>query len=453
MAKRKMSASRATKICLSLVFACALLKSALHGADANWPGFRGPEATGVADGAGIPERWSATENVAWKTEIPGRGWSSPVVWEDRVFLTTAVDSGTPRAAKKGLYFGGEQSRPPSTVHQWQVMCLSATTGKVLWQRTVREGKPATPIHIKNSYASETPVTDGERLYASFGNVGVFCLDFEGNVVWSKDVEPRKTQMNWGPAASPALHGNLLFLVNDNQEQSYLTALDKRTGEEVWRVDREEKSNWATPYVWKNELRTELVTAGTHRMRSYDLEGRLLWEVATGSAITIATPYAYKDLLIVSSGYVMAPRKPLFAIRAGGAGDLSAAGGAPSALAWKLLNAAPYNPTTLAYRDRLYVLYDRGLFACFDAATGNVIYDKQRLELADFTASPWASDGKIYCLNESGETLVIEAGDQFKPLHINALAEDDMCMATPAIAGQRLLIRSSERLYCLMAPVP
>jgi outer membrane protein assembly factor BamB len=417
----------------------------------NWPQFRGPGARGVADGAHPPDRWSAVDNVAWKAEIPGRGWSSPVVWEGRVFLTTVVNSGKSEDPKKGLYFGGERPKPPESEHSWKVLCLELESGRLLWESVVHQGTPPTGLHIKNSYASETAVTDGERVYFCFGNVGIFCFDLNGKSVWTKKFEPHKTRLGWGTAASPTLHGDRLYFVNDNEEQSYLLALDKRTGEQVWRVDRDEKSNWATPFVWQNEKRTEIVTPGTKRVRSYDLDGKPLWELAGMSAITIATPYSAHGLLYVSSGYVLDPLRPIYAIRPGAGGNISLPSGETSSefIAWSNKTAGPYNPSTIVVGNRLYVLYDAGLFACYDATTGKEIYSKKRIPNGrQFTSSPWACDDRIFCLNEDGVTFVIKAGDEFEILHTNPLADDDMGMATPAIVGDRLLLRTAARLYCI-----
>lgn len=435
-------------LCLVLI---AGLLPAIGRGDDNWPQFRGPHATGVGESDQLPDHWSADDNVEWKSEIPGRGWSSPIVWGDRIFLTTVENQGTSPDAKKGLYFKGEQREPPDSIHVWKTLCLDLKSGRVLWQRTAHEGKPETPLHIKNTYASETPVTDGKRVYAYFGNLGIFCYDLEGEPVWSKKLEPHATRAGWGTAASPALFQDRLYIVNDNEETSYLMALDAATGEELWRKERDEQSNWSTPFVWQNQLRTELVTTGTNRVRSYDLEGNVLWELAGMSVITIGTPFAQDGLLYVSSGYVLDPRRPLYAIRPGGSGDISLLPGKDSneSIAWCQRMAAPYNPSVLVYRDRLYVLYDKGMFACFDARTGDVMYDRQRIPNGRaYTSSPWAYGGKVFCLNEYGETSVYEAGDEFKPLYTNALADDDMCMATPAIAGDRLLIRTAVRLYSI-----
>jgi outer membrane protein assembly factor BamB len=447
-----MTCARILRLWLNFVVVFAAAGQPSARGDDNWPMFRGPQATGVAAGDGLPERWSATENVEWKTEIPGRGWSSPVVWGNRVILTTAVSTETIPKAKKGLYLKGEQPEPPADEYLWKVVCLDLETGKVLWTETAHQGRPETPLHIKNTYASETPVTDGKRVYAYFGNLGIFCYDLEGKFVWSKKLEPHAMRAGWGTAASPALDGNRLFIVNDNDESSYIAAFDASDGSEVWRIERDERSNWSTPFVWKNGLRTEIVTAGTKRVRSYDIDGKLLWELEGMSIITIGTPFAQNGLLYISSGYVLdLKQRPIYAIRPGGEGDISlpADKSQNATIAWCQRTAAPYNPSVLVYDNHLYVLYDRGLFGCYDAQTGKQIYDKRRIPNGRaFTASPWAYGGKIFCLNEYGETFVFETDDDFAIAHTNPLAEDDMCLATPAIAGDRLLIRSDRRLYSI-----
>lgn len=416
----------------------------------DWPQFRGPGSRGVADGAAFPDRWSATEKVAWKVEIPGRGWSSPVVAKGRVFLTTVAKRGESEAPRKGLYLGGE--RPKSSIpHEWWVYCLDLGSGKVRWKEKVHEGVPPGPVHLKNTHASETPVTDGKAVYCVFGGVGVFAFSLDGKRLWSKSIEPRRMRADWGTAASPALHRGRLYLVNDNEEQSYLLALDAGTGKEIWRVAREEKSNWATPFVWENSRRTEIVTPGTGRVRSYSLDGGELWSLKGMSGITIAAPYAEGDLLYVTSGFIASPLRPIYAIRPGAAGDISLPQGLTSSefIAWCNWSAAPYNPSTLLYRGRLIALLDRGILSAYDARTGKPLFERRRIpEGRAFTASPWAADGKVYCLDEDGTTFVFAADDKMELLRTNRLAEDDMGMATPAIAGDRLLIRTSARVYCI-----
>ncbi len=435
---------------LNCLLMTACLSVPLCGAD-NWPQFRGPGARGIADGANLPDTWSPTENVAWTAEVPGRGWSSPVVWGDKIFLTTCINTGQTEEAKKGLYFGGDRIDAPTTVHEWKVICLKLDTGELVWEHTVHKGVPEKSLHIKNSYASESPVTDGEHLYASFGNLGLFCFKLDGEEVWYERFPVVNTRLSWGTAASPALHGDRVYVVNDNDDHSMLVAFDKLTGKEVWRVERDEMSNWATPFIWENDRRTEIITPGTGKTRAYDLDGNPLYEFGGGSSITIATPYTAHDLLYVSSGYVLDKKKPIWALKSGASGDITLADDATSndAIVWSQKMAAPYNPTTLVYGDQMYVLLDRGFFASYDAQTGEEVYPTQRIPKGRaFTASPWAADGKIYCLNEYGTTFVFKAGPEYELLGTNDLGEDEMAMATPAIVGNKLLLRTESRLYCI-----
>ena len=434
---------------LVIVLVQALL---VHGGEGtNWPKFRGPNSDGVVEVGLLPINWDASHNVRWRVDISGRGWSSPVVWGDRVYLTTVVGLGDGEEPKKGLYYGGDRPDPPTDLHQWRVLCLDLNTGATLWDYLAHEAPPATSIHLKNSFASETPVVDDQRLYAYFGNLGIFCLSHEGELLWNMPVEPRQMRFGWGTAASPALHDGGLYIVNDNEEASTMMAIDAATGHPNWTIDRDESSNWATPFVWVNDQRTEIVTSGRKLVRSYDLSGELLWQLGGNSSITIPTPFATDGLLYVTSGYVSDQSKPVYAIQPGAAGDITLAEGetANEDVAWSQAKAGPYNTSPLVYEGRLYVLLDRGFLACYDAATGEKIYDRQRLpEGRAFTASPWAHDGHIFCLNEYGTTYVIKAGPEFEIMHTNTLDADAMCMATPAMAGDSLLIRTATRLYCL-----
>ena len=418
----------------------------------NWAQFRGPGARGIGESPDLPDTWSATENVAWKADIPGRGWSSPIVWGNKVFLTTVINSVETEVPKKGLYMGGNRLNIPTTVHSWNAYCLDLATGEIIWERTLHQSNPDSPIHLKNSYASETPTTDGERVYFYFGHLGIFAYDLDGDLVWSKDIEARKTRHGWGTAASPILHQGRLYLVNDNDEASWLMALEANSGKEIWKVDREPESNWSTPYIWENEQRTELIVPATYRVISYDLDGEELWSFKGMSSITIGTPYSADGLLYVSSGYVGSRHKPIYAIRPGASGDISIDETLRSNdyIVWCDWRAAPYNPTTLVYQGLLYSLLDRGMISIINPQTGAFHVERQKIpeNTSGFTASPWAYDDKVFMLNEDGETFVIEAGDSYNLIGVNRLADDDMGMATPAIAGNKLLIRTSVRLYCI-----
>jgi outer membrane protein assembly factor BamB len=416
------------------------------GAEQRWPQFRGQES-GLAEGAHLPATWSTTKNVAWKTQVPGQGWSSPIVWEDKVFLTSVVSDAKTAPPPRG-YGGDFLGKTPPGIHQWNVYCLSWRDGKILWHKTAHKGKPGSTIHGKNTYASETPATDGKRLYAYFGNVGLFCYDMAGKELWSRSFGIHKTKMGWGTGASPVVHKNRVYVVNDNEEKSFLAAVDAETGAEVWRIPRDEKSNWSTPFIWVNDRRAEIVTTGTQKVRSYSLDGKLLWELGGMSSLTIPTPSSRNGLLYISSGFSLdIQRRPLVAIRPGASGDISLKMGetANKFIAWQQPFAAPYHPSPVVYGNYVYVLHDRGVMDCYDAMTGKVIYKRQQIRDGKrFTASPCAGDGKIFCVNEDGDTFVIEAGPKLKVLNKNRL--DEMCMATPAIVGDSLLIRTETKLY-------
>jgi outer membrane protein assembly factor BamB len=430
---------------------CAALLAFILGmtcrAGEHWPQFRGPGSAGVAEGENLPDTWDTKKNVVWAVDVPGRGWSSPVVWGDRIFLTAVLSDKAP-TPRKGLYIQDLKGKIPPGEHRWVVYCFDWKTGKQLWERTAHKGTPEGPIHLKNTYASETPVTDGERVYAYFGNLGLFCYDVDGKELWARKWGAFPTRFGWGTGASPALHRGRVYVVNDNEEKSFLTALDARTGKDVWTVERDEKSNWSTPFVWENGQRTEIVTAGTGKVRAYDLGGKLLWEFKGMSSITIPTPLSAHGLLYVSSGHLLDGMRPVYAIRPGAAGDISLKKGETGneAIAWCQRGAAAYHPSPVVVGDHLYVLYDKGMLACYDARTGKEVYGKQRIDPDSdkFTASPWAYNGKIFCLSEDGDTFVIRAGPRFEVLGKNPLGE--MCLSSPAVTRDSLIVRTMTKLY-------
>lgn len=429
----------------------ACLAAPLQSADGDWRQFRGPGARGISENKNLPVRWSTTENVEWRIDVPGRGWSCPIVYGGKVFLTTVASESAIKEPKKGLYFGGEHEAIPPGKHQWLVLAYDLKSGREVWRKEAKGGTPMNKLHIKNTYASETPITDGERVYAYFGNVGLFCYDLEGKPLWSTNWPAVKTRNAWGSAASPILHNDRIVIVNDNDDASFIVALDSKTGRQLWRKDRDEKSNWATPFIWKNDQRTEIITPGTKKVRSYDLEGNLLWELGGMSTIVIPTPFEAHGLLYVCSGYVGDKHRPVYAIKPGAKGDISLQEGETSNefIAWYQPIAAPYNPSPLVYKDHFYVLFDFGFLSAHDAKTGRPLYEKERVRpegQTAFTASPWAYNGRIFALSEDGDTFVFQAGPEYKLLHKNPL--DEMCMATPAIAGDRLLIRTLTKLYSI-----
>jgi outer membrane protein assembly factor BamB len=433
------------KFAIRLGLTVALVIAPVLAAD-NWPQFRGPGSTGVADDPALPDKWSATENVIWKADIPGSGWSSPIVWGDKIFVTSVISSAGGEAPKKGLYMGGER-KAPTDEHRYMLYAIDFKTGRILWEREVFKGVPG-QRHLKNTYASETPVTDGERVYARFGNVGLFCYDMNGKLLWSHAAPPATTRFGWGTASSPVLYQNRIYIVNDNDTHSYIEALDKKTGEQIWKMDREEGTNWATPYLWEHDGKAEIVTAGTGRVRSYDLDGKLLWEFGGMSSIVIPTPFASHGLLFITSGYVGDQIRPAYAIKPGAHGNITLAKGETenAGIAWYLPKDGPYNPSPIVYGDYYYTLLDFGFLTCHDAKTGKEIYGKQRMspEAGAFTASPWASNGKLFLLSEDGDTFVVAAGPDYKLLGKNSL--DEMTMATPAIVRGNLIIRTASKLY-------
>ena len=420
----------------------------------NWPQFRGPNGAGVSAESHLPWQWGDTSNIAWKVPTPGVAWSSPIVWGDRVFLTTAVSEGKVEKPTPKTHLRDDESTLEDAVYRWEVHCLDRRTGDLLWKQVAARHKPAVPIHPKNSYATETPVTDGERVYAYFGSDGLYVYDLAGKPLWNKSLGRFKIRHGWGTASSPVLEGDLLFIQCDNEESSFLVALDKRSGDERWRVSRQEKSNWGTPFVWRNKARTELVTLGD-RVRSYEpATGKLLWELGPMATTVTTTPVATADLLYLGSASMpFSNDRPLYAIRPGSCGDLTLPKGKRSsaAVAWCRPQNGPSMPSPLVYDGYVYIVYETGFFNCFDARTGEPAYPKQRLPRSSgaFTSSPWAYDGKVFVTSEEGTTFVVRAGPRFELLAKNTL--DDMFMATPAIAGGALYLRGRDYLYCIRQP--
>jgi outer membrane protein assembly factor BamB len=437
-----------------LVASAALLLSQLHvSASDQWPQWRGPEMVGVgAESPALPDHWSRTDNLAWQAPVPGLGWSSPIIWGNQVFVTTVVAAVASEGPKKGLYLPETGTdRPPDLPlgrHQWKVYSLDLATGKVQWERVVHQGDAIASRHPKNSYASETPVTDGKRLHVFFGNLGLFTYDLDGKLLWSARVEPQLDQWGWGPGASPILVDGQVIVVLDNDRKSSIVSYDAATGRQNWRVPRDEGHNWATPFAWRNSLRTEIVTTGQRQVRSYDLSGRLLWHFSGKlTDVSIPTPVAAHGMIYISSGYPGNEHRPVFAIRPGGNGDLTVKFGEEASpfIGWYQPRVGSYNPSPLVYGDYYYTLLDGGFLTCHDARTGAEIYGRQRIASgATFTASPWAYQGKLFLLSEDGDTYVVQAGREFQVLGKNPL--DELTLASPAMASGYLVLRTASRVY-------
>lgn len=460
---------------LLLVVTSVLITVEASGPHANWPRFRGPAGSGVVERSGLPLRWSGTDNVAWMKDIPGRGWSSPILWDNRLYVTTAASGGRFRPPQTGIFGNDEIDRlmkteglsrddamkrvlardiEPSAETEgirYLLLALDVATGRVLWEREAHKGPPFRGRHRKNTYASETPVTDGERVYASFGgNVGLFCYSMTGKLLWSKRWQPQPMYLDFGTASSPVVQGGRVYVLHDNEGESFLAAFDAKTGREAWTVKRTHgnggKSGWATPFVWQNDLRTEIVTVGHRHVVSYDLDGRELWRLA---GFTQATPSPLSDsgLLYVGSGSQGETNRPMFAVRPGGSGDISLPPDQVSNafVVWFHPRASAYTSSPVVYRGRMYVVNDNGILTVLDAKSGKEIY-KARVGGGGntFSSSPWAYDGKVFFLSEDGDTFVLAAGDQYKELAKNPLGE--MSLATPAIGADSLFIRTATKLY-------
>jgi outer membrane protein assembly factor BamB len=421
----------------------------------HWPSFRGREAAGVADGQNLPDEWSPATgvNILWRTTIPGLAHSSPIVWGDTVFVTSAISSRKDATFKPGLYGDGDASDDRSA-HRWMLSAIDKRTGKIRWDRTAAHGEPRNKRHIKSTYASSSPVTDGRIVVAWFGSQGIYAYDFAGGLRWSVDLG--RVDMGaydipsyeWGPASSPIIWHGLVIVQCDTQADSFLLALNAETGETVWKTDRQELPSWGTPTIVTTAAGPELVTNASNFVRGYDPNsGRELWRLGGSSKITAPTPIFADGLHIVASG--RAPERPVFAVRAGARGDLTLASGesASAHVAWSKTGRGSYMPTPLAYRGLLYVLANNGVFDAYDIATGKEIY-RQRLPVvgSGYSASPVAADGKIYLSNEDGEMLVVAAGATFKHIATNSMGEP--LMATPALSEGVMYVRGAATLVAV-----
>lgn len=419
-------------------------------AAAHWPQWRGPEFTGMAPTA-VPVEFGDDRHVRWKVPIAGRGFSTPVIWGNRIFLTTAVPTGSTGRDAAGEPGGGTRrgggaggGAAAGEEHRFIVMCLDRRTGRTLWERVATTATPHEGYHRQyGSFASNSPATDGRLVYASFGSRGVYAYDFDGRLVWRQDPGIRlRMRLQFGEGSAPLLVDDLLFLNYDQEGDSQLLALDKRSGRVVWRVSRDEASSWSMPVAitWKGQR--QIVLAATNRVRAYDpATGQVIWECGGLGGNVIPTPVVKDDLLIVMSGY----RDPkLMAIRLGGKGDLTGTG----AVVWSTTRGTAYTPSPVLFDNRYYVLSDNGLLHCYNATTGQPFYQQKRLAEPDsFKASPIGAAGRLYLASESGVVTVVRMGDQFEILATNRFA-DQMFVSSPVVAAGELYLRSRTHLFCI-----
>ncbi|HEY7784120.1 MAG TPA: PQQ-binding-like beta-propeller repeat protein [Pyrinomonadaceae bacterium] len=419
----------------------------------NWPQFRGPSASGVVEGSTAAVQWNAekSENIRWKTNIPGLGHSSPVVWGNKVFISTAVTSGAKDETRYGLY-GDVAPVKDDPKHTWKVYALDKNTGKILWERVAYEGVPKVKRHPKSTHADSTPVTDGKYLVVLFGSHGLYAYDLNGKLMWKQDLGVLDSgwfydpDYQWEHGSSPVIYKDLVIIQADIQKDSYIAAYNLKTGKLAWKTPREEISSWGTPTVYQGKTRAELITNGSKAIRGYDpATGKELWRLTPNSEVTTPTPIVAHDLIYVTSGY--RPIQPIYAIRVGATGDITLKDGKDSSefIAWSKTRGGPYMPTPVVYGDLLYTCSNQGVLTAYNAITGERIY-QERLggKGGAFTASPVASDGKIYLSSEDGEVFVVKAGPKYELLATNPVGE--VMMATPAISEGLVIIRANKHVF-------
>ena len=422
---------------------------------ADWPSFRGREASGISERQNLPDTWNPAtgENILWRTPIPGLAHSSPIVSGDTIFVTSAISSKAGATFKPGLYGDGDASDDRSS-QRWMLYAIDKRTGKIRWERTAAQGEPRNKRHMKSTYASASPATDGRIVVAWFGSQGIYAYDVDGGLRWSVDIG--RVDMGaydipsyeWGPASSPIIWNNMVIVQCDTQADSFLLALNAETGETIWKTPRQELPSWGTPTIVTTSAGPELVTNASNFIRGYDPKtGRELWKLGGSSKITAPTPIFSDGVHIIASG--RGSEKPIYAVRPGSRGDITLRNDATdnAQVAWSKTGRGPYMPTPLAYRGILYVLANNGVFDAYEAATGEELY-RQRLPLvgSGYSASPVAADGKIYLSNEDGEMLVVQAGRTFKHLATNSVGET--IMATPALSDGVMYVRGAATLFAI-----
>ena len=442
----KLSSRVGLLLIISLFATTAIFHTTAGASGTNWPQWRGPSGSGISSEKNLPANWSPTRNIKWKSPIAGRGHSSPIVWGKRVFLTTAIEGPAIPGAKAVKHMIGDQEfLHPDSIgadrkHQFKVICLDSETGKVLWQQIAFEGTPYDNRHRKSSYAASTPATDGKYIYAFFGTEGLFAYDMKGKLAWKADLGKLGT-VGMGTGTSPILYEGLIIMQcdEDNGEASFIVALDKKTGKQVWKTPRKIQVSWATPLLVKTAKRAELITSGTETVIAYDpATGQELWRHKGVESNAIPSPVANNEMVFISAGF---PAKIAMAINLGGTGDLA------DAVVWKYAKGTAYVPSPILYGDYLYLTTDRGILTCLNAKSGEVKYEGGRVPIpATFTASPVAFDDKILLTSEDGDTFIVKAGPRHEILGTNSIGEP--VYASPAVADGNIFIRGEKNMYAI-----
>jgi len=435
---------------VAITFACLPAISAGAALDAidQWPQWRGPTGNGVSPAGNPPLEWSERKNVRWKTPLPGKGQSTPVVWGDRIFLTTAVAYGEKQESREEHSHGAHHNVSARRMHKFVVLAVDRRDGKILWERVVRSARPHESTHETGSWAAASAVTDGKHVIASFGSQGLYGLDFDGNLLWEAELGEMQVKHGHGEGSSPALWGDTVVVNWDHEQQSFVVALDKRTGKERWRVERDELTSWSTPLIVEHEGKPQVIVSATRRVRAYDLaDGKVLWECGGLSGNVVASPVSADGYVYVANSY---ETRAMLAIRLAGAkGDITGT----DAVVWTRNRDTPYVPSPVLYEDVLcFLKHYQGLLTCVEARTGKTLYGPERLEgIRNVYASLVGAAGRLYVVDLDGSTLVLERGATFKVLARNRL--DDSFAASPAIVGDELILRGERSLYCLSDESP
>ncbi len=421
----------------------------------NWPSFRGPSASGIVEGFKTPVRWDIekSQNVCWKIKIPGLGHSSPAIWDDRIFVTTAVKDKGESRLKVGLY-GDVKSEREENIFSWRIYCIDRKSGKVLWNRQSHKGKPKVKRHPKSSHASHTPCTNGKYVVAFFGSEGMYCYDMEGNLIWKKDLGTldwgfyRMPSAQWGGGSSPIIHKQMVIIQCDVQKDSFIAAFNLKDGNQLWKTSRDDVPTWGTPTVYSGQKHSQIIVNGYKHIGGYDIgTGKEIWKLRGGGDIPVPTPLVAHELIFITNAH--GSMSPIYAVHLSSLGDISLAKETSSNqfVAWSYNKNGNYIPTPIVYKKYLYCGSDRGVLSCYEAKTGKLKYrERFSSDSVPFSASPVAADGKIYFTAEKGEIFVVEAGPEFKLLNVNKMGET--CVATPAISQGTLFFRTRHQLVAV-----